>query len=107
MNAFLLPQWFPDFALVGWCLGIVDSLMGVIMDTIELCRAEADDCLRRAHVDSNENDRPLWATLAQSWLQLAEDADRIWNDYRSASDDESEDESRDAQLQRAVEVALL
>ena len=64
------------------------------MDTIELCHAQADDCLRRADID-NENDRPLWVTLAQSWLQLAEDADRISS------------ELRDARLERAVEAALI
>jgi hypothetical protein len=65
------------------------------MDTIELCRAQADDCLRWADIDANENDRPLWFALAQSWLQLAQDADRINNDARSA------------QLERAVEAALI
>ena len=65
------------------------------MDTIELCHAQADDCLRRAYIDTNENDRPLWVTLAQSWLQLAEDADRISSDVRNA------------QLERAVEDALV
>jgi hypothetical protein len=67
------------------------------MDTIELCRAEAHDCLRRAEIDSNENDKPLWIALAQSWLQLAEEADRIRisNDIRSA------------ELERAVEAALM
>ena len=65
------------------------------MDTIELCHAEADDCLRHAEFDSNENDRPLWITLAQSWLQLAEDADRISNDARNAA------------LERAVQAALI
>jgi hypothetical protein len=94
-NAFLPPQWFPDFALVGCCLSIVDSLMGVIMDTIELYRAQADDCLRRADSDTNENDKPLWVTLAQSWLQLAEDADRISSDARTAK------------LERAVADALI
>jgi G:T/U-mismatch repair DNA glycosylase len=64
------------------------------MDTIELCYAEADDCLRRADIDTNENDKPLWVTLAQSWRQLAEDADRLTNDVRSL------------QLERAVEDAL-
>ena len=66
------------------------------MDTIELYREQADDCLRRAEIDTNENDKPLWLTLAQSWLQLAEEADRIriTNDVRSA------------QLERAVEDAL-
>jgi hypothetical protein len=47
------------------------------MRIIEQYRAHAHDCLRRAHADTNENDRPLWLTLAQSWLQLAEHADRI------------------------------
>jgi hypothetical protein len=36
-------------------------------------RANAEDCLRMA---SEERDRPLWATMAQSWLRLAEHADR-------------------------------
>jgi hypothetical protein len=64
------------------------------MDTIELYRAQADDCLRRADIDT-EHDRPLWVTLAQSWLQLAEDADRISSEARSA------------ELERAVEAALI
>ena len=65
------------------------------MDTIELYRAQADDCLRRADSDANENDKPLWVTLAQSWLQLAEDADRISSDVRNA------------QLERAIQDALV
>lgn len=65
------------------------------MDTIELYREQADNCLRQADTDTNENDKPLWVTLAQSWLQLAEDADRISNDVRNA------------QLERAVEDALI
>jgi hypothetical protein len=66
------------------------------MDTIEICRAEAHDCLRRAD-GSNEHDKPLWITLAQSWLQLAEDADRI----------RISNEIRSAQLEAAVEAALV
>ena len=62
------------------------------MDTIELYREQADDCLRQADIDTNENDKPLWVTLAQSWLQLAEDADRISSDVRNA------------ELERAVEA---
>lgn len=65
------------------------------MDTIELYREQADNCLRQADTDTNENDKPLWVTLAQSWLQLAEDADRISSDIRNA------------QLERAVEDALI
>ncbi len=49
------------------------------MDTIAFCHAEASVCLRRANTDTNESDKPLWATLAQSWLQLAEQADRVNN----------------------------
>ena len=64
------------------------------MDTIELYREQANACLRRADSDTNENDKPLWVTLAQSWLQLAEHADRISSDVRNA------------QLERAVEDAL-
>jgi hypothetical protein len=60
------------------------------MDAIELYREEANDCLRRADSDTNENDKPLWLTLAQSWLQLAEVSSDV----------------RNAQLERAVEDAL-
>jgi hypothetical protein len=47
------------------------------MRTIEQYRAHAHDCLLRANSDENDRDRPLWLTLAQSWLQLAEHADRV------------------------------
>ncbi|HEY6254854.1 MAG TPA: hypothetical protein VIY51_03585 [Xanthobacteraceae bacterium] len=40
-------------------------------------RSNAEDCLRRATKASDDRDRPLWATMAQSWLRLAEHADRI------------------------------
>jgi hypothetical protein len=65
------------------------------MDTFELYREQADNCLRLADTDTNENDKPLWLTLAQSWLQLAEQADQISSDVRNA------------QLERAVEEALV
>jgi hypothetical protein len=39
-------------------------------------RINAEDCLRMAKQASEERDRPLWATMAQSWLRLAEHADR-------------------------------
>jgi hypothetical protein len=39
-------------------------------------RTNAEDCLRMAKTASEERDRPLWATMAQSWLRLAEHADR-------------------------------
>ena len=40
-------------------------------------RMNAEDCLRMATKASEERDRPLWATMAQSWLRLAEHADRV------------------------------
>jgi hypothetical protein len=40
-------------------------------------RINAEDCLRMAQQASEERDRPLWATMAQSWLRLAEHADRV------------------------------
>jgi hypothetical protein len=46
------------------------------MSAIEQYRAHAHECLQRAHTDEKEGDKPLWLTLAQSWLQLAEHADR-------------------------------
>jgi hypothetical protein len=55
------------------------------MTAIEQYRAQAETCLRLAHSDRNEHDRPLWVTLAQSWLQLAEHADRIGNEVTSAA----------------------
>ncbi len=44
--------------------------------SIEEYRTNAEDCLRMAQAQ-DDNDRPLWVTLAQSWLRLAEQADRI------------------------------
>lgn len=40
-------------------------------------RINAEDCLRMAQRASDDRDRPLWATMAQSWLRLAEHADRV------------------------------
>jgi hypothetical protein len=40
-------------------------------------RTNAEECLRMAKKASEERDRPLWATMAQSWLRLAEHADRV------------------------------
>lgn len=64
------------------------------MDTIALCRAQADDCMWQARIDSNESDKPLWVTLAQSWRQLAEQADHVNSQARSAA------------IERAIETAL-
>jgi hypothetical protein len=48
-------------------------------------RTHAEDCLRLASADRNEGDRPLWVTLAQSWLRLAEHADRLNSEVKSGS----------------------
>jgi hypothetical protein len=53
------------------------------MTSIDQYRAIAQDCLRRASSEQEESDKPLWVTLAQSWLQLAEHADRIDSEVRS------------------------
>ena len=66
----------------------------VSMRTIEQYRAHAHDCLQRAHTDSNEHDRPLWITLAQSWLQLAEHADRLNSERESVDAERVEDDER-------------
>ena len=63
------------------------------MSTIEQYRAHAHDCLLRANSDDSDRDRPLWLTLAQSWLQLAEHADRVRGEHATAGiDPEQEDE---------------
>ena len=54
-------------------------------------RINAEDCLRMAKQASEERDRPLWATMAQSWLRLAEHADRV----RLAPEDPTGDADRE------------
>ena len=52
-------------------------------------RSNAEDCLRRAEKATDKRDAPLWATMAQSWLRLAEHADRISHD-RAQEDAEAQ-----------------
>ena len=47
------------------------------MSSADDYRINAEDCLRMAKKASQVRDRPLWATMAQSWLRLAEHADRV------------------------------
>jgi hypothetical protein len=47
------------------------------MSDVEDYRNIAQDCLRMAEADRDQQDKPLWATLAVSWLKLAEEVDRI------------------------------
>jgi hypothetical protein len=65
------------------------------MSTIDEYRTHAEDCLQRARADRNERDKPLWVTLAQSWLQLAEHADRVGSDVKSAGPDMRDPETAD------------
>jgi len=60
------------------------------MSNVEEYRNNAEDCLRMAEADRDEQDKPLWATLAVSWMRLAEDADRI-RSGQFALDNEAEE----------------
>ena len=46
------------------------------MSPNNIYRSNAQDCLRIAQAAADERDKPLWVTLAQSWLRLAEHAAR-------------------------------
>jgi hypothetical protein len=74
----IAPQYHPDFALLGWLPSIGATVLGDgSMSSANDYRINAADCLRMAKQASEERDRPLWATMAQSWLRLAEHADRV------------------------------
>jgi hypothetical protein len=60
------------------------------MSSIDEYRVHAEDCMRMALTE--EHDKPLWATLAQSWLRLAEDADRIKSGRFARGNDQSVDD---------------
>ena len=64
-------------------------------------RSNAEDCLRMAKMASEENDRPLWATMAQSWLRLAEHADRI-NTKLAPEDSPPEGKQQEADAPQAA-----
>jgi hypothetical protein len=42
------------------------------MTSTSVYRSNAEECLRMANAAQDKRDRPLWVTLAQSWLRLAE-----------------------------------
>jgi hypothetical protein len=67
----------------------------MIKSSIDEYRTNAEDCLRMARAD--DNDRPLWVTLAQSWLRLAEQADRISDRIKSGAPADDNDQDRDPQ----------
>jgi putative IMPACT (imprinted ancient) family translation regulator len=39
-------------------------------------RTIAEDCLRKAQAVQNDDEKPFWLNLAQSWLQLAQHSRR-------------------------------
>jgi hypothetical protein len=47
------------------------------MKSVEDYRTIAENCMRKADAAMDERDRPLWAAMAKSWLQLAEHRERI------------------------------
>jgi hypothetical protein len=46
------------------------------MNSTNMYRMNAEDCLRIARTAHDERDRPFWLSLAQSWLHLAEHSAR-------------------------------
>jgi hypothetical protein len=63
--------------VVSLCSTIESTGSASMMSTSEY-RTIAEDCLR--HADADERDKPLWLTLAQSWLRLAEHAKTLHSD---------------------------
>jgi acyl transferase domain-containing protein len=66
--------------------------------SIEEYRTNAEDCLRMAQAAQDDNDRPLWVTLAQSWLRLAEQADRISARIQSGEPADDNDQAGDPRI---------
>jgi len=47
------------------------------MKSVEDYRTIAENCMRKADAAKDERHGPLWATMAKSWLRLAEHRERI------------------------------
>jgi hypothetical protein len=54
------------------------------MKSVNEYRTIAENCLRQAHAAQDERDKPLWVTMAQSWLRLAEHRERINEDFEES-----------------------
>ena len=54
-------------------------------------RNHAEVCLRMIDLTADERDKTLWATMAQSWLRLAEHAERVSLTLGGLDEDEDED----------------
>jgi hypothetical protein len=57
-------------------------------------RNHAEVCLRMIDQTADERDKPLWATMAQSWLRLAEHAERVSVAMESEHAADGDDEPR-------------
>jgi len=58
-------------------------------------RVIAEDCMRQADEAQDDRSRPLWATLAQSWLRLADQAEEAERQHSNiAADADPSDEQR-------------
>ncbi len=54
------------------------------MGTSEDHRKWAEECVAMARATDDHNDKALWLTLAQSWVQLAEHVARIGHPEHAA-----------------------
>jgi hypothetical protein len=64
------------------------------MKSVNEYRSIAEACLRHAHASEDERDKPLWVTMAQSWLLLAEHRARVERDFDETVDGEGEPADR-------------
>jgi hypothetical protein len=69
------------------------------MPSIDIYRANAEACMRRAANDAAESGGPLWAMLARSWLQLAEHAGRIGDMTDAEAAEEAHESTEEAPAQ--------
>jgi hypothetical protein len=52
------------------------------MSQAELYRSYAEACVRVAHNAADEAERARWISIAQHWLQWAQEADQPWKQER-------------------------
>lgn len=52
-------------------------------------RKWAEECVAMAHAAENQKDKALWLTLAQSFVRLAEYAERYWQSEQEPNGRES------------------
>ncbi len=64
-------------------------------------RNHAEVCLRMIDMTRDERDKPLWATMVQSWLRLAEHAERVSQRLELADSAEGGDDDNASHPQAA------